>query len=862
MKQFGSLFFALVILNQVYAQQKKIYLAIDDHTDYMWTANEAEYDSAFVNMLDYYLDQIDATNSNPPDFQSRFNCDGSYWIKVYQKYRSPEQYERLINSIRSGHISSPLNFLVSTYGGQPTEAVLRGMYHAGQLEREHNLRFKLAVSMENQTLPLGLSSLWAGSGAKYSWKGVCGCASRISNETLSDRRHQIYHYTGQDSRSVIMKWYNLGIDNYRLGGYAEARGVQKPVDPITEICSIVEDLDDMCQTSTKDAGYPYHIAGAFGYGWDDLETYISPEFITSAQKSTNESRAVRISNQEDFFEEVESHYPDLPKESVSYGNEWDTYPVSMNETTARVRRATEKLRSAEGLYSLVSLKNKDFATNLNSLRSLAWESYGLYWEHDWTADGPITQKERAEWQIKICNQITAYTDTLFNLSKAELGNIIKASSASQFYVFNPLSWTRNDVADFPYENKLPVKVIDLTTKKEVASQVILKEGKQHIRIWAEEIPSVGYKVFEIRQGKPKTFPQAANFSGNYMSNAYHRIRLQKSGVITELFDLKASNRQLVKSVEGKYVNDLGQTDLDQGEELVIENAGPVSVTLKAVSSNPVKHEVKVTMFANSPRIEIENHIQENFKDLKTWAFSFDLDNPTTHHEELGAILTAKKETSGGDYASQNARYDWQTFNHFAHISEAEYGITLSNLDCSFFKLGNSSPDSLWEQSSQINALAGGQTDPKLGINNQFGAESFRYHFAITTHSAAFDPVSSMKFSLEDQNPLVSSQIKGKPDAGPLHSSPKFSLLNINDPSVLLWSLKPSEEGIQQGLIARFWNLNKMEVDPEISLAQPILEAWHTSHIETNEMELQPDSGRLSVKFSPLQLNTYRLFPEK
>ncbi len=47
------------------AQQKHLYLANDDHTDYMWTANEEKYDSAFVHMLDYYLDQIDSTESLP-----------------------------------------------------------------------------------------------------------------------------------------------------------------------------------------------------------------------------------------------------------------------------------------------------------------------------------------------------------------------------------------------------------------------------------------------------------------------------------------------------------------------------------------------------------------------------------------------------------------------------------------------------------------------------------------------------------------------------------------------------------------------------------------------------------------------------
>ncbi len=36
----------------------------------------------------------------------------------------------------------------------------------------------------------------------------------------------------------------------------------------------------------------------------------------------------------------------------------------------------------------------------------------------------------------------------------------------------------------------------------------------------------------------------------------------------------------------------------------------------------------------------------------------------------------------------------------------------------------------------------------------------------------------------------------------------FSLVNVTNPDVLLWSVKPSEEGIANGLITRLWNLKK------------------------------------------------------
>jgi alpha-mannosidase len=849
---------------------KRLYIANDDHTDYMWTANEAAYDTAFVQMLDYYLRQVDSTRNSPPDFQARFNCDGSYWLRAYQKYRSPAQFNRLMAAIKSGHISSPLNTLVSTYGAQPTEAVIRGMYYAGSLERAYKLRFRLAQTMENNTIPLGLSSLWAGSGAKYSYKGIGGYGSQMTYEYRDNRRNQLYRYAGLDGSGVLMKWYNYNEKlTAPLGGYAECRLYPKkrPVDvsQTDEIGQVITKLDALCDTITPHSHYPFNVAGAFGYGWDDLATYTSNPFIEAARKATTPGRRVRVSNEEDFFEDVARSYPNLSSESVSYGNEWDLYCASMNETTARVRRATEKLRTAEALASLVALRKPAFATHLTAAKEAAWESFGMYWEHNWTADGPVKRPIRADWQNKIQQQITGYVDSLFLLSANALGGQLKKADKPRFYVFNPLSWPRSDVADVAYSGTYPVRVVDLSTGKEVASQLITKENRRFIRLYAEAIPSVGYKVFEIRTGTPAPRPAAATVSGEYISNSRYRLRLSPSGAITELVDSLAG-RKVVKPVDGRYLNDLGgsgrhSANVNEGAPVVVENVGPVSVTLKAVSPVPVLHTVRVTLFANSRRIEIEDSIQANFKDVKTWAFSFNLANPTTHHEETGAILTAKKETRGGHYAAQNARLDWQTFNHFADMSESAFGVTLSNLDCSFFKLGNSTVDSLWEQSAQLSALAGGQVDAKLedkglmGIFNQNGETRFGYRFALTTHQAAFEPVTAMKFALEHQNPLVTGLVTGSQASYP---EQKFSFLTVSDPGVLLWSLKPSEDGIGQGLIARFWNLPGKAANPTITTVRRIGRAWQTSHIETNERPLKPMGNQLRATFAPTQINTYRL----
>ena len=854
MKYYSLLLFtAFFISNYCNAQQKKLFIANDDHTDFMWTANETEYDSAMVQMLDYYIEQADATRSLAPDFQSRFNCDGAYWMRAYERFRSAAQFQRLVAAIQSGHISVPLNYLVNTYGAQPAEAVIRGMYPAGRLQRQYDLDFSLATAMENQTLPLGLSSLWAGSGARYSWRGVCACATKIPHSNFYYRRHQLYHYTGLDGRSVIMKWYNYGGRNMLPGGYAEMRGVRKPKEPLREMAKVVEALDRMVSDTGKDPDYPYSIAGAFGYGWDDLATYTAPLFIETAQKMTNPDRSVRVSNEVDFFQAIEEKYPHLPAESVSYGNEWDLYSVTMQEPTARVRRATEQLRAAEALYTLVALQDSSFGKTFEQQRQDAWEAYGKYWEHDWTADGPVSRNDRAEWQLDLSRQIAQYSDTLLKLSSQELAKYIPAGNHKRFYVFNPLSWERTDVADVPYDGPFLVKVLDVSSGKEVKSQLVQKEGKNYLRILAEAIPSVGFKVFDIVNEKAASHPAAATFSNNYFENEFYRIGIHASGTITSVFD-KEQQKELVKPNNGRYFNDLGSGLSDPAGTVILENAGPVSATILVRKKSPIAHSVRITLFTGINRVGINNQILANFGDVRTWAFSLNLDRPETHHEELGAILKVKKKNSGGHYANRNARYDWQTFNHFANLSDSQLGVTISNLDCSFFNLGNSTPDSLHSDASQLFALAGGQIDKDLGIYNQHHQQEFNYHFAVMSHRAPFDALTSMRFSLEHQNPLITEWVKGDKPAYPQ----KFSFVQVSDPHVLLWSIKPAEEGIAKGVILRAWNFGVKDAKPDFQFQYKLADASQTTHLERDLKQVEVNGKKFSAPFAPNQINTYRV----
>ena len=336
----------------VAAPQERIYIACDDHTDYYWSADAATYRRAFIEMIDYYLERAEATSEQPDDYQARFNCDGSLWMWEYEHNKPAGDFARLIRRIKDGHISMPLTPITLCYGAMPAEAVLRGMYYAGRIERRYDLRLPTVQPMEDQTMPYGVGSLFAGAGAKYCWMGICSCASRIA-DNAAPRTHEIYWWTGLDGRRLLIKWNSL-VTNSSLGGYAEARNP----------ASIVEYMD-------RDAGfasrwkYPL-VKAAFGKGWDDLKT-LTTEFETVARDKTTATRKVRNSNEVDFFEDFEATYgPHLPSYSAAFGNEWDLYTTSMAEVSARVKRSIERLRSAEAMAILASLKNSDFMSGRQS----------------------------------------------------------------------------------------------------------------------------------------------------------------------------------------------------------------------------------------------------------------------------------------------------------------------------------------------------------------------------------------------------------------------------------------------------------------------------------------------------------------
>jgi len=339
------------------------------------------------------------------------------------------------------------------------------------------------------------------------------------------------------------------------------------------------------------------------------------------------------------------------------------------------------------------------------------------------------------------------------------------------------------------------------------------------------------------------------------------LTLEDRGAISSILDKSQGNREFAGSLQnGRLrINDLGQ---DPGK-IEIENAGPVSVTVKATGSSPLLHTSRITLFRDSRRIDLRNDIQENFDGTHTWSFSFNLNQPDVRHEEVGAILRAKLLADGGQYSPVMSRLEWLTLNHFADMTGQDgAGVTLSNWDCSFMKLGDSTivdgVSRLDVKTPQIQVLAGGQIDaPQAGIAKQGGDTHFLQRFALETHTG-FNATHAMKFALEHQNPPVTDWIR----TGGSLPEKTYSLLTISNPDILLWAFKPAEDGLGKGLVSRVWNLTAKPQEYSLALATGITSAIKTTHLETDLDPLPVRNNAVTVRLEPSQIQTMRLMNAK
>ncbi len=264
-------------------------------------------------------------------------------------------------------------------------------------------------------------------------------------------------------------------------------------------------------------------------------------------------------------------------------------------------------------------------------------------------------------------------------------------------VFNSLSWERDDTVQITlnFDSEVPenIAVYDTASNEKVASSVISKdsEGKKAtISFEAKDLPSLGYKVFDVRAedgAVSNGLTVQKNQDSFTLENASLKVEIDaNTGNISQIYNKKDGGRQVfANGYEGNEIQilkDTGGSDYPAWNLIKSEmTANPVATlntepdSIEIVQDTPEKKVVRIsrtwsqstfaqdiTLCADSDRVDVKMNVNwnEDNKMLKI-AFPFAADANTATYEiaygsverpttRSNSVDAAKFEVSGHKWA--------------------------------------------------------------------------------------------------------------------------------------------------------------------------------------------------------------------
>ncbi|MEB3356109.1 MAG: alpha-mannosidase [Synechococcales bacterium] len=391
------------------------------------------------------------------------------------------------------------------------------------------------------------------------------------------------------------------------------------------------------------------------------------------------------------------------------------------------------------------------------------------------------------------------------------------ANARPLLIFNSLNWLRSEVVAFPLPDSSATdgwQVYD-TDGQSQPSQVQPRGGLNEAELLlfrAEKVPSLGYRLFWLRQEEVGENGAIAPPNSYTLENEYLRVEIDpETGDVASLYDrtqqrevLSAPGNQLQAfQDQGQYWDawnidpDYGQHPLPPAQLQSISwlEDGPVQSRIRVVRRvGQSEFRQDYILQAGSDLLKIETQVdwQERHTLVKV-AFPFQLSAAVATYEmPFGAIRRSPHPST----PQEQAKWEVPALN-WADLSTEDYGVSL----LSDYKQGyDATPDQL-----RLTLLRGAcWPDPDADR----GPHQFTY--AVYPHSKSWQTAQTVHRGYELQQPLWAIPWRdGKPIA-PNPSAPRSpalppcgSLINLTGESVILSALKPAEDGAN-GWIARFY----------------------------------------------------------
>ncbi len=807
-----------------------------------------------------------------PDF--RFSPDGFWSVRQYMAGRSEERQQRLFQMIREKKIFIPTVEASLLTGFPGLETLIRSLYPAFQFHQKNGGDADYADITDVPTYSWSYASVLAAAGLKYF---VSGCDNDNGPILLTSRLNEKspFWWEGPDGSRILM-WYSwvysqLGVLFGGLQGEISAGHDGIPV----------------FLQAYEHPEYKSDSVLVYGTQWENTDLFPRQASIAGDWNKIYVYPHLQYSGFADAVHTIAASFGDsIPVVRGDGGPYWEYGIVSTARSAAIDRESEQRALAAEEFSTITGLVDPGVRPEPEVLKRL-WNNMVLYDEHTWGADRSVTDPKSQESTNQLAVKEAFATDAkrdvdyVLRRSLADLANSIYDPHGT-LLVFNPLSWQRSSLVEIDLDKGH--EIVDRATNQPISYEVLSEgESYRHVRFLAQDVPSVGYKAYSLKE-IPDVPPAPQAVSTSTLENQFYRVELDpESGAAKSIFD-KELNKELVNTGSPyRFDQYLYVTGGDQSPnrlleysanwpipELTIHNASGgrlVSITnepfgmtarLEGSGVNTPKIDTEVILFSGQKKIEFINHVHKTevyTKEGVYFAFPLAMNQPEFRYEiQNGFVNPAHDQLPG-------AGKEWFSVQHWVAADQDGVTAAIVPVDASLVTLGDIVRGTWPREFGHRDGTIFSQVMNNYYFTNyaagQGGDFTFRY---VLTSGSDLEPAFMSRLGREEMSPLevdqITSQDKAINSPRPLATA-QGSFLQTDQPNVALVTWKRAEDG--DGTILRFLELaGKPE---EVNVESPLLNvqsAWRADAMERNKDALttSPHGFHFSVK--PFQIFTVRV----
>ena len=815
-----------------------VYLLPHSHVDIGYTDIQTKIEENHWRFYEQALETAAKTADYPPEAQFKWNVEVLWAVDSYLRKSSPEKKAAFVEGVKRGVIG-----LQALYGNELTalcrpEELLRLVDYSQRLKEQIGVPIDSAMISDVPGYTWGIVTALAQAGVRYFSIGPNG-GHRIGH-TLKVWGDKAFWWKSPSGRERVLCWIP------RRGYWRGFRGK-------AELFSYLREL--------QESQYPFEMVQLRHCLGDNAGPDVG---ISDFVKEWNEKYAyprLVVATCSEMMREFERRYGEhLPEVAGDFTPYWEDGAASSARETGLVRRAADRLSSAETLWAMLRPGNYP-----DELFYQAWRSVILYDEHTWGAHNSITEPDsefaRSQWRIKQGFALDADRQSRELLARAVTGLASKQrTEAGDRYVMvlNPTGWVRSDLVTLEGQPSSPSSIQD-TQGAEVPWQK-LSDGR--VVFWAQDVPAFGGRRFKLVFGGQG---RAAGNSVDKLPDSGPAIETRRysleidpqTGAVRRLMD-KQLNCDLVDETKGwglaEYLYVPGRnpekvqrisgactvTRLEQGplvRRWAVESAAPGCRSVKWIYElSDVKDQIKLEMILDKEKVRTPEGVHV--------AFPFRVPDGQIRMELAWAIIRPEADQLPG------ACKNYYTVQRWIDVSNDQFGVLWGSWDAPLVELGTIRTDvpQPFSPEGWLTHIEPTQTILSYVMNNywetnyradQEGPTSFTYF--ILPHRGGYDPVMATRFGLETTRPLIASLVES---STPPELSPP---VRVESESVLPVECKTTRDG--RGIILRLFNPQRTQAKAALELdKKKLAKVWMT---DLSEKPGAPVTGPVTVPGSGL-----------